>query len=201
MTAPTSPYCNTAQVSYLLQNTFFRGVPTQDTVPTDDVITGLITWTDGVIQTTFQAIGYKIPFAVLSSETWPAHQTSFLQFMSMIGTAAMVSGYILTPVPLRRPDRASGETNVFATMFNRMRDDIRETGLMFRADHYVGTKAEKFISEPYGPRVDYLEDYFDPTRFQKLNAYTEMILKEHDDITARNIDWDYLQDLEAATAD
>lgn len=201
MTTPTSPYCTNAQVAYLLQNQFFNVAPSGVTIPTDTVIDSIILWTDSVIEATFRGIGYKIPFAVMVGESWPSSQTTFLGYLSAVGTAAQVSGYILTPVPSRGVGRGTGDESVFGRMFDRIKNDILNTGLGFRADYYLGTPAEKWLSEPYGPRIDFTENYEDPTRYELLKDYTDRILKEYDEVAAMNIDWDYLYALRASTAD
>jgi len=199
MSAPTTPFTTNGLVTYLLQNTFFGGVASAVTVPNDSVLSQLITWTDSIILQSFQTVGYEIPFDELSGETWPTNQTTFLQFLSSCGTAAWISGYVLNPVPTRTSSQASGETNVWAVVFNRIKNDILKNGLRFRAAYYPGTLAEKIIADPYGPRMDYLEDWIDPTRNQLLKDYTDMIMNEYEDIGEMIIDLDYLYRLRETT--
>lgn len=116
----------------------------------------------------------------------------------MVGTAAMISGYILTPIPGRgnRPTAM----NAYGEMFDKMKSDVIDKGLGFRAQYYLGSKAERWLTEPYGPRMDFLEDYIDPTRYLFLKDYTNMILDEYDVVGNWSLNWDYLYDLRAATA-
>jgi hypothetical protein len=201
MTAPSSPYSTPQQVSYLLQNRFYASIPSSSTVPSDEVIENLITWTDGVIEMAFHAVGYKLPWAEISGETWPAAQTTLLQFMSALGAAAMAGGHILQPAPMMGPGQRGSQANVYATSTDKMLAQIKENGYRFRAQYYEGTNAEKWIADKYGPRMDFLEDWWDPTRYWMLHQYTEELHKVFNEMTELDIDWDYLYNLRAATAD
>jgi len=200
--APTTPYCTSDQVSYLLTTLFVGSTANANSMPTASRIDTLIPWTDSLVEATFRSVGYKIPFAVLSGETWPMSQTTFLSYMSAVGTAALAGGYILRPAPAMGgfASRAA-QGNVFGELFDRMRRDILETGIGFRADYYKGTKAEKWLSEPYGPRIDFVEDYIDPTRFQGLAEYTEMLMDEYAEVRSLDIDWDYVYELRSSSVD
>jgi hypothetical protein len=162
----------------------------------------LIIWTDAVIDAAFRTVGYVIPFAAISGESWAASQTNLIAYLSAIGAAAMCGGWILRPAPSLGPitgNAASG--NVFAEMFERMKSDVYKGGLGIRASYQLQSKAEKWCAEPYGPRMDFLEDYFDPTRNQMLIEYTNMIMDAHEEITDLDLDFDYLFSLRATTAD
>lgn len=199
--APTSPYATSAQVSYLLNSLFIGSTPGITTIPTKTMVENHVTWTDTVIDAAFRSIGYKIPFVVVSGETWPTSQTNFLSYFSALGAAAMAGGWILRPAPAIGSGIGTGSGNIFADMFERVKRDIIDTGIGFRADYYLGTRAEKWLSEPYGPRVDFLEDYRDPTRFDMFSQYTDRILKEYAEVRSMNINWDFMFPARSASAD
>jgi len=199
MAAPTTPYSTADQVSYLMQALYFKGRPTESTVPSTNVLETLIDWTDGVIDATFRSVGYVIPFAEVTAGSWPISQTQWLSFMSAVGAAAFAGGYVLQPFPVHGMPRGSGEENAYARLFDTMRSEVFE-GIRFNAQYTLGTKAEKIMADPYGPRLDFLEDYIDPTRYLLIRDYSDMIMSEYEDMDATNLDLDYFYNLRATTA-
>ena len=192
---PTTPYV-TGDLASLLAKNLFRGqTPSFSTAVTDMEMDQLILWTDSMLNMDFFSVGYKVPFLTLSGETWPAHQTTFLQFMSAVGAMAMASGYILAPAPAMHTGRVSGERNVWAVLIEGWRQGIHENGFHFRAQHYIGSKAEQWLATPYGPDTDFIRDKWDPTRFELLRDWTDRITDVHSDIQGLDIDWDYLYSL------
>lgn len=193
MAAPTTPYSTPAQAAYLMQNMFRGVVPSGTTPVTSTVLAQLITWVDSVIDSDFAAVGYILPFVAVSGETWPTHQTAFLGFMSATGAAAMASGHILKPAPAMSMGQQGGDQNVYAVMFNKFRTDIDKSGFHFRAQYYAGTKAEKWIATPYGPRMDFWpSDLYDPTQYELTRAYTNRMHELFSDVKDMDIDWDYM---------
>lgn len=193
MAPPTTPYSTPTQAAYLLQ-TMFRGVvPNAGTSVTDTVFDQLISWTDAVIDGDFRSVGYKIPFVVVTGETWHVSQTTLLSFISALGAAAMAGGHILNPAPAMMPIRSGGgDQHPYALAIDKTRLKIREDGFRLRANFYLGTKAEKWLSEPRGPWTDFMVDYYDPTRYQMVREYTEMMAGVFTDIGDLSINWDYL---------
>jgi len=192
MAVPTKPYSTPTQVSYLIQNRFYAGAPSASTVPSDTVVEQLISWTDGMIDMAFHGTGYKIPWIEISGETWPAAQTALLTYMSALGAAAMAGGHILKPAPMMGPGREGSAGNVYSIAVEKMLAQVREDGFRFRAQYYEGTKAEQWIANVYGPRVDFLEDYWDPTRYWLTRQYTEELEDIFDEMNELDVDWDYL---------
>ena len=192
MTAPTTPYCTPA-VAQVLSKSLFRGQAPGPTTPvTESEIETLITWSDARLNGDFRAIGYKIPFVEISGETWPTDQTALLQFWSAVGAMAMATGYILRPAPQMLPGRSGGERNVYEVMIEEARQQIREHGFHFRAQVYIGTKAEELLTEPQGPRTDYSQDYWDPTRYELFHDYTDRIRDLFSDMQDLVLEWDYI---------
>lgn len=202
MTAPVSPYSTAAQVSYLVQNRFYGGAPSATTVPSSSIIDTLIVWADAVIEANFRVLGYIVPWAELSGETWPASQTTLLQFMSAMSAAAMAGGHILKPAPMMGPGDRATQGNVFTSAIDKMLEQIVQHGYGFRADYRRGSRAEQIVALPYGPRMDFIEEYYDPTRHAwLLRQYTTELRNTFSDIKGMNIDWDYLYELRQASAD
>lgn len=200
MAVPTKPYSTSDQVGYLVQSKFYGGAPSPTTVPSSTVIATLITWTDGVIEMEFQSRGYKLPWVEISGETWPVAQTTLLGFMSAIGAAAMAGGHILKPAPMMGPGQRGSQGNIYSIAFEQMRKQIETTGYRFRAQYYAGSKAEQWIAEPYGPRGDFMEDYWDPTDYWLLKQYTEELHTVFAEMNAMDIDWDFMFSLRATGA-
>ena len=141
---PTTPYVTPTLAAMLMQNIFMGQVPQDDSAVTNTVMSQLITWTDGIINGMFKSVGYVVPFAAITGETWPTDQTVLLQIMSAVGCAAMASGHILLPAPRMIPGREGGQQNVYAAMFRTFQTDVKENGAGFRANYRLGTKAEKW---------------------------------------------------------
>ena len=200
MAVPTKPYSTVIQVSYLLQHRFFKQTASSSTVPSDTVLDQLITWADGLLEMEFHAVGYKMPWTELSGETWPAAQTTLLSYLSAIGAAGFATGS-LKPAPMMSPGQRGSQGSIYSDAFGQAINKIREHGFRFRADYYPGSKAEKWIAEPYGPRMDFLEDYWDPTRYWLLQKYTQEIQEVFGEMAEIDIDWDYLYSLRSATSD
>ena len=151
----------------------------------------LIAWTDGILNGDFRSVGYQVPFVALTGETWPADHTVLLQIMSSVGATAFSTGYVLSPASAMGAGARFGSKNAWATLFDSFRQQIEKTGLMFRAQYYIGTKAEQWLAKAYGPRQDFLDEYYDPTRHELLRAYTGRIFGVHEDMAELDIDWDY----------
>lgn len=198
MSPPVTPYTTPALASILAKNLFRGQVPSASTPVTSTELVQLIAWVDSMINGDFRSVGYKVPFLTLSGETWPTDQTVLLQFMSSVGAQAMASGHILLPAPTMRPGRVGGEKNVYAVFIDSFRNSVRDGSSRFRAQYYMGTEAEKRLSEPHGPRTDFMEDYLDPTRYQLFRGYTDMMRDEFTDVQAEMIDWDYMYALRTA---
>lgn len=197
---PTTPYVTSELASILLQNMFRGQVPNAQTPVSDYVFGQLITWSDSLINSWFAGVGYKIPFATLSGETWPAHQTTFLQMMSAVGSAAMASGYVPMPAPASRPS-SSRSKNLYAQMLDSFRDAIKENGLGFRAQFWAGKPAERWCTEPTGPRTEFYDGYYDPSRYELFKDYTDRVAGVFSDMEELNLDWDYLYELTLSSTD
>jgi hypothetical protein len=197
---PTTPYSTSKQAAYLLKTMFRNTRPGPSTPVTDEEFTQMIQWCDSVIDMNFSSVGYIVPFATLSGETWPTHQTNWTAYLSAVSAAAMAGGYILAPAPAMMPSQVRGGQNIYASMINQFFVSIGKHGYHFRAQYYRGTKAEKWLTTPQGPRTDFMSDYLDPTRYELLSAYTDRIVELFGDVGDLDIEWDYLYSLRSVSA-
>jgi len=200
MAPPTPPYVTSALASLLLQNMFRGQVPDANTPITLDVYDQLIQWSCSYIDGWFASVGYKIPFATISGETWPTFQTTLLQMMAAVGAGALASGYVPLPAPRMVPNREGGEQNVYSVMFHGFMTQIHENGLGFRAQYWLGRDAEQWCNEPYGPRTDFYDGYYDGTRYQLLADFTDTYMGVFQDMGKLDLNWDYLYELTLSTS-
>ena len=144
---------------------------------------------------------FSIPFLTISGETWPTWQTTLLQMMSAVGAGAIASGHIPLPAPRMSPGREGGSQNVYATMFNSFRTQIEKSGMGFRGQYYLGKPAEQWCNEPVGPRTDFYDGYYDPTRYMLLADFTDKFKGVFGDMAELDMDWDYIYELTLSTSD
>lgn len=197
--APTSPYTTQEAVSYLLINLFKGGAPTVSTTPDSTKAAQAITWAASWLEMTYADVGYVIPFQDLTGETWPAHQTMYLSMVNAIGAAGFIGGHMLRPAPSIGPGKGQQFSNLYQELFDRELTAVKESkGKMFRAAYYVGTDAEQRLATPMGPRLDYTEGYYDPTRFAGIWGLTEIFDEFRVDIEELDLDWDYMYSLRTA---
>ena len=200
MTAPSPPYTNSDMVSYMLTTMLSSGSFGAATTPNLDRVDQFITWISAQVDMQFSAAGYVLPLAVISGETWPTHQTTYLQLVTTMGAAAMAGGYSLRPAPATAPGRQGGSGNVYGDLFNEELKKIwdpqtKSTTLNFRADYYVGSPAQIACTEPKGPTTDFLEGRFDPTRELGLFDVADRVLVIQDSMKDLNLTWDYMYGL------
>lgn len=197
MAAPTPPYSVSGQVALFLLNLLRGGTDfSASTAPTKTHVESIITLVGSQVDMQFGSVGYKIPFVVMTGETWPTSQTNYLTLLTCLGTAAYVGGHNLKPAPAVAPGKEGAAGNVFQDAFNReMRkiwDGHNTTSLKWRADYYIGTKAEYTVSLPSGPVTDFMEQYFDAGRYLSLFDVTEQLRAVQEEIKDLDIDWDYM---------
>ncbi|OGC94081.1 MAG: hypothetical protein A2W25_11910 [candidate division Zixibacteria bacterium RBG_16_53_22] len=165
------------------------------TTPKNTDVNDIIDWVSSQVDMQFMSAGYKIPFLVLSGETWAMSQTNYLTFVVVNGAAAYAAGHSLKPAPAVAPGREGSSGNIFQDMFDKeLRKvwDGRSTRLPWRAQYYYGTKAEELLTQPSGPTTDFIEQRFDPMRFLSMWDMTEELRKVQNEIKDMDIDWDYL---------
>jgi hypothetical protein len=179
--AATSPYCTADDVAFLL--TMSRGgKPVEygpNTVPTEELVDHLISVIAGKIDVAYMSAGYRVPFEDKSGETWPTAQTAFLKFFNEVGVAAYMGGNVAVP-PVTAPGRpAVGQSiyqqeweNLTTAVTNIAERDRRPTVALLRAETYPDTAAEWRLSVSQPATSDFLEGYYDPTRYDLFHAFT-----------------------------
>jgi len=180
MTLPTKPYCTSEQVAFLLPNllnskTDFDGV----TTPKKTQVDQYINWISTQVELQFQQAGYVLPFTELDDESWPDHQTNYLELITSLGSAAMAGGHALKPAPALTPGRGSSSGNIFQDMYDLELKKIWESYekasfIRFRCKTYSGTPAEKSIKNPVGPSLDYMVGKMNPEQFMLFDSYTQL---------------------------
>lgn len=198
MTVPTAPYATTAQVAMFVPALIagasdFSG----STMPPKTTVAQMASWISAQIDMQFRAAGYKVPFVVMTGETWLDSQTNYLALLTCLGTASFVSGHVLKPAPAVAPGREGAASNIFQRLFDQQLALIYNPGLRtslvgFRADFYAGTAAEYAMTQPSGPTSDFMEGMFDPTRYGTLAALTDLQQRVDNEIATLELEWDYL---------
>lgn len=179
---PSSPFCTSSEVALLVYNLLggnndFNEI---DTHPKKSTVDNVIRMIDSRIMLQFQQAGYVIPFQAATNEIWPAFQTQYLKLLSSVGTAAYIGGYVLKPAPAIQTGRGGSVDNVYQSQFDehmRLIWDGRSTQTRFRANYYLGTPAEKAITEPGGPMLDITEGKSLKEDYIGLIQYTDLFYK------------------------
>lgn len=186
MTLPSKPYATSAQVSLLIPNLMNGNTdfnddvdPKKATNPKKSAVDQYLSWISNQIDMQFSQAGYVLPFAELDGETWPEHQTLYLELVAALGAAAMVGGHIHKPAPAISTGKGSSTGNLFQDMFNNELKKIFDaygkiSNIRFRAKYYSSTPAEKSVLEPYGPSLDYLTGNMNPEDFMMMENYTNL---------------------------
>jgi hypothetical protein len=204
MTAPTAPFTTTAAVIYLLASRYpGRSDFDANSTPLKTFVTQHITWIDSQIQMQFSMAGYMVPLDEISGETWPAHQTTYLQLISTLGAAAMAGGHALRPSPALSASQGRGAGNIFQDLYQAELDKIYtvaprgpgKTFLKFRANYYAGSIAEEAVTEPKGPTTDFLEAKYDPYRQLSNWDVANKVLDIQRSMADLELSWDYLYGL------
>lgn len=200
MAAPSPPFATSAAVAAMMPTTVHGASDFDDvggTVPTKSAVTTVINLISSQVEMQFQMAGYVVPLAVVSGESWPSSQTTYLQLVTTLGAAAMAGGHGMKPLPALGPGRTGGTGNIFQDLYEKELRKIYDqrtnrTYLHFRADYYAGSAAEKAILTPKGPTTDFLEGKHDPMRYLSNWEITDKILDIQRSMSELEISWDYL---------
>lgn len=201
MTAPSPPYTTSTAVAFLLSVPLKMATDfTENTNPTLNQVNQAITWISNQVEMRFGQAGYSVPLATLSGEDWPTAQTTYLQYVTTIGTAAMVGGWMQKPAPALAPGQKSGTGNIWQDLFDKELLGIfdyrsRSTQLRFRAQYITGSPAQEILTVPRGPTTDFLEEKFDPMRQLPLWEMSDKIIAIQESMIALDISWDYMYSL------
>lgn len=179
MSVPTKPYATSSQVALLLPQ-LMNGLSDFDDSTTTIRKTSVdqyLVWISNELDLQFQQAGYVVPFLELDSETWPEHQSHYLELVTALGAAALTGGHVLKPAPALSPGRGNSSGNIYQDMYNLELRKIWEpfqqrTDIRFRCKAYAGSKAEWSISEPTGMSVDYMVGKRLPEDYMLFEDYT-----------------------------
>lgn len=179
MTIPSKPYASSSQVALLIPNLMNSLTDFDDinTTPKKTAVDQYLVWVANEIDMQFSQAGYIVPFQELSGESWPEHQTYFLELLNALGAAALAGGHTLKPAPALSPGRGNSTGNIYQDMYNlelRKIWDNTKSMIRFRCKTYAGTPAEWSITEPTGPSLDYMVGKMNPEDFLMFQEYTTL---------------------------
>lgn len=174
---PSKPFASSSQVALLLPNLMNTLTDFDDTNTTikKSAVDQYLMWIATEIELQFSQAGYVVPFAEISGESWPEHQTYFLELLNALGAAALSGGHVLKPAPALTPGRGYSTGNIYQDMYNlelRKIWDGKYSQIRFRCKTYAGTPAEYSITEPIGPSLDYMVGKMNPEDFLLFEDYT-----------------------------
>lgn len=176
MSTPSSPYCTSAQVAYAAAQLLYPGTTPTDfaddgtTKPTKTEVEFWIQSAAAEIDAAFLEAGYKVPFAIWSAEDWIEAQSSYLQFLNVLGAAAQV---VKTQgMPAGVPGREESQPNVYEDKFQAALDKIREGKSRFRADCFSGSLAWQQLRVRRAPMTDFGEGIIDGMDHLEMTEYT-----------------------------
>ena len=182
MSIPTKPYSTSAQVGLLIGNLLGKNntdFNDNNTTPKKSAVDQYLIWISNQVDIQFQQAGYKIPFQIISGESWPEHQTYYLELLTAMGAAALAGGHVLKPAPAINSGRGFSTGNLYQDLFNielrKIWNAVDKTSwIRFRAQTYSGTPAEYSITEPIGPNLDYMEGKLNPEQHLSFDGYTNL---------------------------
>lgn len=158
--AVSSPYADSEMVALLQKNLLLGATNFTDKSPVPKTyIDQYILWAGSAIDMQLAQAGYLIPLQDLSGETWPTHQTAWLQLVACLGAISLIAP-ALKPAPGLGSGRTGSGENIVKTAYQMELDriyDLRtnKTNIRLRAKFYRGTPAELALNEPAGPKADF----------------------------------------------
>lgn len=199
MSVPVSPFTTSDMVA-LFQRNLIDGQTDFSplTVLPDSTIDKFILLVSGSVSMKFLAAGYVLPFQVLDGETWPDHQTQFLELITCLGVCSLISP-ALKPAPGLGPGRTGSAGNIFKELYDEqlklIYDGIRTT-LRFRAKYYRDTAAERSLLDPRGPTSDFLIGQVDPNRQAFFTDYIGVLERVRQTYApdSSTLKWDWFYD-------
>lgn len=152
------PFVETSDIAVWLPTLLKGGAEFSETThPKKSQVQVYIDWISTQILSRLRSAGYDLPLCVLSGETWPEIQNTYLQYVTMLGVAAWAGKWVLTPAPAS-PGSESNRGNIFEESFFRELDvlwDGRTSTARFRACYALGTAAEQALTEPTPPMLTF----------------------------------------------
>ena len=187
MAAPTAPYATKEDVALFTKN-ILRGATnySSSSVLTDTTIDQYLVWVSAAIDIKLAEAGYVVPLQAVTNETWPTHQTLYLTLLATLGATSLIQP-ALTPAPTMEP----GQT--LKPLKGYYETELEKIATSrFRADYYLGTKAETMLVEPATPISNWLEGDIDKTEYMNLTQFTELMDDVNYSIQSQLFKWDYM---------
>ena len=173
------PFAETSDIATWLP-ALLKGAPdfSETTHPKKSQVKIYLDWIANQILFRLQCAGYKIPLCVLDGETWPEHQNTYLQYLTVLGVAQWAGKWVNLPAPAS-PGNEPNRGNIFEEAFFKELDKIWDgsnTNARFRACYDLGTAAEFALCEPTPPMLTFCEPM--GMANSSHNLYTYSINKE-----------------------
>lgn len=180
MALPIVPYCTSAQVASFLPTLLKGGSDfTAQTFPTKTMVDQYISWISAQVNRAFAEAGYVVPLAAVTGESWDNTQTSYVEYVTIMG-AAELALRVIKPNP-SGPGRANTLSNIFEVSYKEELQKIESAAIRFRANYYMGTLAERAVLNSNKPNYEgYGEDEENPT-FYDMTLDTEQGLVYYQD--------------------
>jgi len=176
MTTPTSPYTDSKTVALLMPTLLNRATDFGPNTPVSkDIVDQVILWVSSIVEMAFAEVGYLIPFQAIDGETWLASQTSYLQYVTAIGTAAHILATTLKPAPAVGKGKQGSQESNFQKIFDQELFKIK-TSLPFRAKTLIGSDADSRLADIYGATTDVVAGLqSDPTQYMSVKAIADRV--------------------------
>jgi hypothetical protein len=195
MAAISAPYCGTTDVAFLLS--FQRGGRGEDYKPTsspsDSVVDFVIESVASRIDMAYSSVGYTVPFEAVTGTDWPTAQTNFLKYFNAVGAAAFLGGNVPSK-PVTGPGRTRPGQSLYRDEWTSLVGDVAKVGqkgvdssslVLLRAQTRSGTGAEWNLSIGRGMTTNFLEGYYDPSRYDMLHKYTLRMKAFYEDMDTK----------------
>lgn len=174
MAAPTAPYTTSAKVAFLLRQLLqgdYAGGFGADTDPTVTEVDQYITWVAAEMNVALATFGLVIPLAKHPDDAaWDSTQTDFLDFLNALGAAEHAHSALK---PLGTPGRTGTQDSDYKSKYATILGRVRGGRLELRANYRAGTRAERQLAVPQGPRNEFRQGAYDPTKYESLLDYTK----------------------------
>ena len=178
---PSAPYCDSGDV-YLMtifaQNKAASDF-TESTQPRKTIVEYWIDHIASQIDMAYASVGYDIPFAAITGEDWPTHQTTFLKYFNSVGVASMTSGAASSPPVVNFIQGRRVERSFYEVEWSRLIEGVKALGqkvvenlVLLRASTRAGSSADHMLTDSMPPLSDFLQGYTDPTLFDTLRDFT-----------------------------
>lgn len=195
MAAPTSPFATTSQVAAFFPNITSNDFVDGETSPSKTDVESYLRWVDGQMLRRFQDAGYIIPLEEISGEDWLESQTQYLELLTILGVAGLISGpsilNVTNPGVTKNIFKQEYDAELL-TIFNQRAD---KSTIRFRAAVIAGTPADRNIAVAQGMSSNFTMGYDDPTNLVGFAAMTEKVQDMQRHFEHLDLNWNYIYSL------